>query len=258
MTAPPAPAGAPWAVEVRDAVVRYAGVPVLDSVSLRIPESAILAIVGPNGGGKTTLLKLMVGLLEPDSGSVSILGGPARAHDPSLVGYVPQIKRLDRRFPALAAELVASGLNGRWPWRLSAADRARAQEALEAAGAGGLGGRALGTLSGGQLQRVYLARGIIRRPRLLLLDEPATGVDTPGQAEFLQVLESHRKATGCTIVLVTHDWTAARWHATHVGLLNRRLTAFGTPEEAMSADGLASAFGHSAHAHPMTVSRPRP
>jgi zinc transport system ATP-binding protein len=136
---------------------------------------------------------------------------------------------------------------------LSRAEREATRAALAAAGIEALARRPVAQLSGGQLQRVYLARGLARRPRLLLLDEPATGIDVPGQHEFLHLLEDYRKETGATIVLVTHDWAAARHHASHVALVNRQLVAFGTPGEAMSQANLAAAFGHAAHAHPMTV-----
>jgi zinc transport system ATP-binding protein len=106
----------------------------------------------------------------------------------------------------------------------------------------------LGRLSGGQLQRVYLARALVRRPRLLLLDEPATGVDRLGEVDLYRHLEAYQEETGATILMITHDWEAAH-HASHVLVLNRRVIGFGPPERALSEECLRQAFGHLGHEH---------
>jgi len=240
-----------FALEVRHLSVRLGEFQALEGVSLEVPQGAFVAIVGPNGAGKSTLLKAFLGLL-PFRGEVRVFGLPLAQADPLWFGYVPQIKTFDRSFPALALELVATGLRRRWPFRLSPLERREALQALEQVGAEGLAFRPLGRLSGGQLQRVYLARALIRRPRLLLLDEPATGVDRVGEVDLYRHLEAYQKASGATVLMVTHDWEAAH-HASHVLVLNRRVVGFGPPERALSEECLRQAFGHLGHPHGLFV-----
>lgn len=239
------------ALEVQRLSVRFGEFQALEEVSLAVPEGAFVAIVGPNGAGKSTLLKAILGLV-PFRGEVRVYGRPLQEADPLWFGYVPQIKTFDRTFPALALELVTTGLRRRWPFRLSPRERAQALEALERVGAEGLAYRPLGRLSGGQLQRVYLARALVRRPRLLLLDEPATGVDRVGEVDLYRYLEAYQAETGATVLMITHDWEAAH-HASHVLVLNRRVVGFGPPERALSEECLRQAFGHLGHAHDLYV-----
>jgi zinc transport system ATP-binding protein len=120
-------------------------------------------------------------------------------------------------------------------------------------GAESLAGRALDALSGGELQRVYLARTLVRTPRLILLDEPATGIDVAGAADLYDVLEADQADRDTTILMVTHDWNAAYHHATHVLLLDGRQVGFGRPEAVLTDAGLREAFGHTGHAHAMLM-----
>ncbi|GGN06841.1 ABC transporter ATP-binding protein [Thermus composti] len=239
------------ALEVRALSVRFGEFWALEGVDLEVPEGAFVAIVGPNGAGKSTLLKALLGLV-PYQGEVRLWGRPPKAVDPLWLGYVPQIKAFDRTFPALAIELVATGLLRRWPFRLPSWARQRALEALRRVGAEALAERPLGRLSGGQLQRVYLARAFVRRPRLLLLDEPATGIDRAGEVDLYRHLEAYQAETGATVLMITHDWEAAH-HASHVLVLNRRVIGFGPPERALSEECLRRAFGHLGHAHGLFV-----
>ncbi len=165
------------------------------------------------------------------------------------IGYVPQSKTFDRRFPALTEELVASGIHSTWPWRLSLSVKARVQEALAKVGAQHLLGKNIETLSGGELQRVYLARAFIRPRKILILDEPSTGIDTFGEADLYILLENFRKETGCLVMMITHDLKVAEHHSTHVLVLNRRQLAFGSPQVALSHEVIERAFGHSQHEH---------
>lgn len=242
------------AVLVRDLTVRFGDHLALEDVSLSVPRGAFVAIVGPNGAGKSTLLKVLLGLVQPTRGEVRVLGSPPSRVDPRRIGYVPQFKTLDRTFPALAEELVASGLRRAWPGRLTPEERARVQAALERVGAGHLMDRAVSRFSGGELQRVYLARAFVRRPELVMLDEPATGIDVLGEADMYRLLEDYQKETGATLLMITHDWEAAYHHATHVIVLNRRLIGFGPPERALSERCLREAFGHVGHAHGISLS----
>ncbi len=237
------------AIRLEDVHVRFGPYPALEAVNLTVPAGAFVAVIGPNGAGKSTLLKVLLGLIRPTRGRVRLFGRPLERVPPSWIGYVPQFKTLDRSFPALAIELVVSGLRRRWPGRLLPGERAAAREALARVRGEGLSEKSLARLSGGELQRVYLARALIRRPRLLLLDEPATGMDVLGEADMYRLLEAYRDETGATILMITHDWEAAYHHATRVLVLNRRVIGFGPPERALTDECLRRAFGHVGHEH---------
>jgi len=157
---------------------------------------------------------------------------------------------MDRSFPALSLELVATGLAERWPWHLQKAERQRTLEALELVGAVHLAKRPVARLSGGELQRVCLARSLVRQPKLVMLDEPATGIDAVGEADMYRLLEAYQKKSGATLLMITHDWHAATHHARHVLLINRGLVGFGPPHTTLIEDNLRMAFGHIGHKHP--------
>ncbi|MBI5812662.1 MAG: metal ABC transporter ATP-binding protein [Deinococcota bacterium] len=245
------------AVQVQDLSVRFGDFQALQDVSFVAPQGSFVAIVGPNGAGKSTLLRVLLGLVQPEQGSFQLFGRPLAALPPEQVGYVPQVKGFDRSFPALALELVVSGIRRAWPFRVTAPEQKRAREALEQVGASRLERRSLGRLSGGELQRVYLARALVHQPRLLLLDEPATGVDAVGEADLYRHLEAYHKRSGATILMITHDWEAANHHATHVLLLNRRVIDFGPPQRVLCPECLSRAFGHVGHAHLNETIQPR-
>ncbi len=215
----------------------------LADVSCQIHEGEFIAVVGPNGAGKSVFLSVLLGLRRPTSGTALVLGLPPEKVRPAWVGYVPQVKTLDRSFPALAIELVATGLHCSWRWWLKAADKTAALDALAQVGAAPLADRSVGSLSGGELQRVYLARSLVRKPRLILLDEPVTGVDTAGETDFYRVLDEFRRESGATVIMVTHDWEIAAHYACHVLVLNRYLIGFGTPVETLCGDCLKKAYG---------------
>lgn len=225
----------------------------LDNITFEAHGGDFVAVVGPNGAGKTTLMKVLLGLQTPDNGIARIFGQKPQSVDPGVVGYVPQIKTLDRTFPAEAIELVVSGLHEQWPFRIAAEERERALDALEHVHAQDLADRALAKLSGGELQRVYLARSLIRTPRVVILDEPATGVDVVGATDLYELLDDYQEEHQATVLMVTHDWNAAYHHATHVLLLDRRQVGYGPPQTALKEECLREAFGHIGHAHAMMI-----
>jgi len=221
----------------------------LSGITVSIPIGAWVMVTGPNGGGKTTLLKCILGLITPSTGTMLIDGLAPQRIKPDNIGYVPQFKTLDRRFPARVIELVSTGITRHWPGRLGLNHYRQAMDALEKVGAGKLACQSVGTLSGGELQRVYLARAMVRKPRLILLDEAATGMDVTGEVDMYEILENWRDRTNSTIVMVSHDWQGEHYHASHALLVNRGLISFGHPHEALSEKNLGRAFGHATHKH---------
>ncbi len=221
----------------------------LRNLNLSVQEGDFVAVLGPNGSGKSTFIKTLLGVRKPSGGTITVFGLKPREVDPMHVGYVPQIKTFDRTFPAVSMDLVVNGLRAGWPGRLSERERDFSLAALSSVGAEHLAQARIGTLSGGELQRVYLARALVRQPRLILLDEPATGIDVGGEADFYDLLEQYRSAGPVTIVMVTHDWEAAFHHANLVLLLRSEQIAFGPPDVALSEERLREAFGHMGHAH---------
>lgn len=245
------PSSAP-ALHVHNVSVRFGEATVLDGVNFDLERGHFLAIVGPNGAGKSTLVKVVLGLVTPQRGHAAVFGVDA-GDAPERIGYVPQLKTFDRSFPATAIELVVSGIRRRWPARVLTAERERAQQALERVGAGKLAGRLLARLSGGELQRAFLARALVREPELVLLDEPATGVDFLAEHDLYDLLEHYQRERGATIAMVTHDLAAARFHASRVVVLNRRLHGFGLPQDVLCDACLQEAFGHVGHSHAVAV-----
>lgn len=181
---------------------------VLDDVNFSVKEGEFLGIFGPNGGGKTTLLKLIMGFLEPTSGTIEVFGKPPRSSQ-QKISYVPQSLHFDRKFPISVLELVLSGRLAHLPWygKYHKADRQEALQALEEVGLADMKERSFGTLSGGQAQRALIARALVSQPELLLLDEPTASVDTKAETEIYQLLEGLKGKM--TILMVTHHLRTA-------------------------------------------------
>jgi len=236
-------------ISVENVSVRFGTLTALEDICFTVEPGAFVALIGPNGAGKSTLLNVILGIQQPTSGRVRLFGAPPGDLLGADIGYVPQLKTLDRSFPARPVELVVTGLRGHWPWRISPGERAAALEALDQTGVAHVARRPLARLSGGELQRVYLARTLVRQPRLLVLDEPGAGMDVAGEADMYHVLEAYQRQTQATILMITHDWEGARIHANRVLLLNRRILAYGPPQDAAREENLLRVFGHTGHAH---------
>ena len=212
-------AGAGPAVSVRDVCFSYGGVEALHNVSFELPRGAFAAVVGPNGGGKTTLLRLLLGELRPRYGEVRVLGeAPGRAR--ARTGFVPQSVAFDPDFPITALEAAMLGRGaGRALGGFTRADREAARGALALVGLDGLGGRPFAELSGGQRQRVAIAQALVSEPELLLLDEPTANVDHRTEEELHALFG--RLAGERTVVLVSHNLGVVAAHATHLLCVNR-------------------------------------
>jgi manganese/iron transport system ATP-binding protein len=229
--------------------VRYNGTLALDELELEIPPGARVAVVGPNGAGKTTLLKVIAGLLSPSEGKVSVFGAGPHGH--VCIAYVPQRSQVDWTFPVTVREVVMMGrirkLGAfRWPHR---SDWELVTRALEQVEMLEYRDHAIGELSGGQQQRVFLAQAMAQEAEIILLDEPLSGLDLPSQEAILNLLDSLCEL-GITVLIATHDLKLAAERFDLIMLLNRRLIAFGTPEQALSQKALLSAYGGHLHVVP--------
>ena len=214
----------------------YGDKPVLSDVTLNIEPGSFTGIVGPSGSGKTTLLRLMLGIVRPVRGSVH--RAPRTA-----VSYVPQVETVDWNFPVTVAECVLmSRKQGiRPPWA-SRSEKAEVTGILERLGIGDLADRHIRALSGGQQQRVFLARALIRQPRLLLLDEPTSGVDVGTRHEILHLLsELHEE--GLAVLLTTHDLNGIAAHLPQLIAVQGRVVASGTPAQVIRREVLEETFG---------------
>jgi zinc transport system ATP-binding protein len=217
----------------------YGTTRVLEDVSFPVEEGDFLALIGPNGSGKTTLLRIILGLLHPSSGTVRLLGEDIRHFSSwDQIAYVPQrATHFDPLFPVSVREVVAMGLlsRKRFPKLVSRRDEALILRALERVDMERHISRRIGELSGGQQQRVFIARAIVNNPRLLFLDEPATGIDAESQARFYDLLDELNRHLNITIVLITHDIGILTKHVNRVACLNQRLVFHGNHEEFCSS-----------------------
>jgi zinc/manganese transport system ATP-binding protein len=245
-------------VLLRDVSFTYGDEIVLDHVNLTVPEGAFVGVVGPSGAGKTTLLRLMTGTLRPTAGEVRLGAGGAGSNGGARrgrhgsngrgqgirLGVVPQLEAIDWNFPVTVEEVVLMGRAadpGLLPWARPELRR-EARSILERLGIGHLARRHIRNLSGGQQQRAFIARALIRRPDLLVLDEPTIGVDVKTRHDILHLLHGLNH-DGIAIVLTTHDLNAVAAHLPSLVCINRRIVAAGTPDEVLTTDVLRQLYG---------------
>lgn len=207
-------------IEIKNLRVAYEDRTVLHGVNLAVYDRDFLALVGPNGGGKTTLVRCILGLLKPTEGTIVCHSQRQDGGQKLRMGYLPQYSRIDRKFPITVGEVVLSGLGGCKPLTAAytAADRARARDVMVRMGLEGLDKRAIGTLSGGQLQRTLLGRAVISDPEVLVLDEPDTYMDSSSEARLYGLLEELRRT--CAVILVSHDAEAVRRLSARVAVVD--------------------------------------
>jgi len=222
----------PLAVELEHVDFAYVhGQPALRDVDLRIEAGEFVAIAGPNGGGKTTLLRLALGLLRPTAGRVLLFGEPPqRLRDRSRLGYLPQRAAIGVQAPATLREVVTAGRTAVRPFgRMRAEDRAAIEEAIDLVGLTTLAKRPLGRLSGGQQQRAFIAKALAANPKLLALDEPTTGVDVAAQEALGELLERLNRELGVTILYVSHEFGAIEQVVERIVLVRERIVFDGSP-----------------------------
>ncbi len=232
--------------------VGYGSAPILRNVSLTIAPGEIVTIVGPNGSGKTTLLRALIGAVRPKTGTIR--------QKPGLrIGYVPQKLHIDPTLPMTVERFLNLPRH---------ASRAECLRALDRAGVPDLSGEQMSGLSGGQMQRVLLARALISEPEILLLDEATQGLDQPGSAAFYQQIEEVRRQTGCAVLMISHELHVVMSASDRVICLNGHVCCEGTPEIVSAAPEYRALFGTGTggalalyrhehdHAHDETCSHP--
>lgn len=220
------------AIEIHNLRFSYGQIPVFDNVSFSVKEGDFLGIIGPNGGGKTTLLKLMLGLLQPDSGEIRIFSEKVPSKKISI-GYVPQNTQQNIEFPITAEECVTTGLLGK------PKSREKVLQALKLVDMESDAKRHLGSFSGGERQRILIARALVSEPRILFLDEASSHIDSLGQGDFYTLLEKLNQLM--TIVIVSHDMTALSSRIKSIACVNH--TVHFHPNTKITGDILREVYG---------------
>lgn len=218
-------------VTAENITVRYGDMKVLDGVDVSVEPGEIVTIVGPNGSGKSTLLKVLLGIVRPDAGRVTRAPG-------LRLGYIPQKLHIDASLPITVSRFLA--LPSRPPAQ-------RIAEVSQTTGITALGGQQMISLSGGQFQRVLLARALLSDPQLLILDEPTQGLDQSGEADFYNLIEKVRRETGVGVLMVSHDLHVVMSTSDRVICLNHHICCAGTPQAVSSAPGYRALFGQGTH-----------
>ena len=233
-------------IELHNVSVGYKDLIVLEDISINISQGSFLAVVGPNGGGKTTLIKTILGLIKPGSGTVKVFGKSASdlGEKRKKIGYVPQILSIDANFPIRSRDVVLMGRYGRIGMlkNPTSKDKEIAKETMDKIGILELADKPIGNLSGGQRQRVFLARALANEPEILFLDEPTTGIDAPSMGGLYELLRKLHNE-GITIVVVSHDIGVVASYVDTIACLNKHLIAHGRPAEVTNSENLEKMYG---------------
>lgn len=234
-------------IELKDISFSYNREPILENISVTIDKGQYSGVIGPNGGGKTSLVKVILGLLRPTSGRITLFGQDIKSfRDWAKIGYVPQrATQINIHFPITVEEAVGQGRIAKRGMlrKFSRIDGDAINKALSISDIEHLKHRLVADLSGGERQRVFIARALASEPELLILDEPAVGVDLPSQERFYQFLKDLNEKFGLTILFVSHDIDVLANQASYLICLNRGLVCHGTPREIFKEDQLEKLYG---------------
>ncbi|MGB2580479.1 MAG: metal ABC transporter ATP-binding protein [Minisyncoccia bacterium] len=234
-------------IELNNVSFSYDHTSVLENLSFTVRRGEYLGIIGPNGGGKTTLIKIILGLLQPTSGTISLFG--MDRHDfkeKYRIGYVPQrITQAEKSFPATVFEVVRTGRIARLGFfeRFTKDDTDAVERAMEISGIARYRDTLIGNLSGGERQRVFIARALASEPEVLILDEPTVGVDIGAQKTFYDFLSSLNKDHNITIIFISHDIDAVSQETKTVLCLNHNLVCHGLPQDLLNEHILERLYG---------------
>jgi zinc/manganese transport system ATP-binding protein len=232
------------AIVARDLSASYGSVPIWSMANFSIPSGSFTAVVGPNGGGKSTLIRLILGQIPPAAGSLEVLGQPPHRGNPQI-GYVPQASSFDPDLSLRGRDFVALGIDGhRWGIRLVGhAEAARAADnSIRDVGAADYSHRPLGRLSGGEQQRLLLAQALVGNPRLLLMDEPLSHLDVRNQGAIVQLISEIGRERQLTILLIAHDVNPLLPHIDHVVYVAHSKVAMGKPADIITSESLSEIY----------------
>lgn len=229
-------------IEVRDLSVVIENKVILEDINLKIESGEIVAIVGPNGGGKTTLVRTLLGFIKPSSGYVYVNAiTPLDYIKTGKLGYLPQHANYENDFPVSAIDVIMFGLINQ---KMSKEEKIKiAKDYLEYTGMAGFENHPFGRLSGGQQQRVMIARALVHQPEILILDEPSTGIDVVAQENFYEFLKKINQEKKITIIMVSHDIGVVANYVHKVAGLNKRLHFFGKPRDFFQSKALENLYG---------------
>jgi zinc transport system ATP-binding protein len=232
-------------IEVKDVSFAYDKTEILSDINLNVHKGDYLGLIGPNGGGKTTLVKIMLGLLAPDKGSVDIKS--------QNIAYVGQkATNIDQKFPVTVSDVVSMGrYASRGLFRgLSKHDKKVVLEALEQVGIADLKDKLIGNLSGGQQQRTFIARALAQKAEIIFLDEPTSGVDIEAQTEFYKILKQLNQDSGITLIIISHDVDVISKEVTEIAAINRKLVFYGLSKEFIKEEkGIKFVSRNETHQH---------
>ena len=236
----------PIAVQIEDAWIQYNDTPLLQNINLTIHEKEIVAIVGPNGSGKTTLLKAIMGFKGLTKGAITVFNNKPKAlQRKGWIGYLPQVSGYDTRYPIKVKDVVSlTRLTRKKIWnKLSNQDQKIIFDSLKKVNMDSFAEHHFGSLSGGQKQRVLIARALALKPRMLILDEPSTGLDSVAQDSFYKLLQNIRNEENLTILMVSHDIGTVSTIVDTIACIKGTLHFHGPPEHCRPDDELAKIFG---------------
>jgi zinc/manganese transport system ATP-binding protein len=232
-------------LSIRDAALRRGDRELWSGLDLDVRAGELIAVLGPSGSGKTTLLRAILGLEQLSSGTIEVLGEPVRGHGNRRIGYIPQARPLPRDTALRGRDLVALGVNGHrfglpFPRR---GDRARVDRLLDEVGAGAFADRPVGTLSGGEQQRLRAGQALADDPGLLLCDEPLTSLDLANQQAVIGLIDRHRREKDAAVLLVTHDINPLLGKVDRILYIAGGRFTLGTPQEVLRSDVLTALYG---------------